>query len=55
VRSPKLGAAIRPRYVVGVSSADKITELPGLRVTVDRVVYQPDALTPQDRTHCFVY
>ncbi len=30
-------------------------ELPGLRVTVDQVVYQPDAPTPPDRPHCFVY
>jgi ApaG protein len=52
---PLLGAAIRPRYCPGVSAAEKILELPGLRVTVDRVVYQPDALTPPDRPHCFVY
>jgi ApaG protein len=38
-----------------VSAAEKILELPGLRVTVDRVLYQPDALTPPDRPHCFVY
>jgi ApaG protein len=38
-----------------VSPAEKIPELPGLRVTVDRVVYQPDALTPAERPHCFVY
>jgi len=38
-----------------VSAAEKILELPGLRVTVDRVVYQPDALAPPDRPHCFVY
>jgi ApaG protein len=30
-------------------------EPPGLRVTVDRVLYQPDAPTPLDRPHCFVY
>src|SRR5689334_14726050 len=30
-------------------------ELPGLRVTVDRVVYRPDADTPPDRPHLFVY
>jgi ApaG protein len=30
-------------------------ELPGLRVTVDRVVHRPDAQTPPDRPHCFVY
>src|SRR5687768_16680479 len=28
---------------------------PGLRVTVDRVVYQPQVRTPSDRPHCFVY
>jgi ApaG protein len=27
----------------------------GLRVTVDRVVYQPQVETPADRPHCFVY
>src|SRR5262249_9630972 len=32
-----------------------IIELPGLRVTVDRVVHEPDASTPPDRPHCFVY
>jgi ApaG protein len=32
-----------------------LVELAGLRVTVDRIVYQPDALTPPDRPHCFVY
>src|SRR3954449_8787699 len=30
-------------------------ELPGLHVTVDRVAYYPDAQTPPDRPHCFVY
>jgi ApaG protein len=30
-------------------------ELPGLHVTVDRVVYQPDAQTPDDQPHCFAY
>ena len=30
-------------------------ELPGLRVTVDRVLHQPEAQTPPDRPHCFVY
>ena len=38
-----------------MSGGDKIAELPGLRVTVDRVVYQADALSPPDRPHCFVY
>jgi len=26
-----------------------------LKVTVDRVAYQPNAATPPDRPHCFVY
>lgn len=30
-------------------------ELPGLRVTVDRVVFHPQAQTPPDRPFCFVY
>ena len=30
-------------------------ELPGLRVTVDRVVQYHDAETPRDRPHCFAY
>ena len=27
----------------------------GLRVTVDQVLYQPEAQTPPERPHCFVY
>ena len=38
-----------------MSAATDLFELPGLHVTVDRVVYQPDAQTPGDRPHCFVY
>ncbi len=30
-------------------------EPPGLRVTVDRVIYHADASTPPDRPHCFAY
>lgn len=30
-------------------------ELPGLRVTVDRVVFNPNAQTPADQPYCFVY
>ena len=30
-------------------------ELPGLRVTVDEVRYEPGAVTPPDRPHCFIY
>lgn len=38
-----------------VSSATSFTELPGLKVTVGRVDYHPEANTPPDRPHCFVY
>ena len=37
------------------SNATKFLEPAGLRVTVDRVVYQTDAETPPDRPHCFAY
>ena len=30
-------------------------ELPGLRVTIDRVVFHPEARVPADRPHCFAY
>lgn len=36
-------------------NAAQIPELPGLTVTVDRIVYQPQAATPVDRPYCFVY
>ena len=38
-----------------MASAEKYPELAGLRVTVDRVVYQPEAPTPPERPHCFIY
>jgi len=38
-----------------MSASGGLLELPGLCVTVDRVEYQPDAQTPPDRPHCFVY
>ena len=38
-----------------MSTPSDFVELPGLHVTVDRVDYQPDAQTPPDRPHCFVY
>ncbi|MDB6125636.1 MAG: magnesium transporter [Pedosphaera sp.] len=38
-----------------MSTNAKFLELPGLRVTVDRVVYYPEAETPTDRPHCFAY
>ena len=30
-------------------------ELPGLRVTLDRLAFHPGAQTPPDRPHCFIY
>ena len=33
----------------------EMVELTGLNVVVDRVVYQPDMATPEDRPHCFAY
>src|SRR6188474_219494 len=38
-----------------MSMKGDLLELPGLRVTVDRVAYNPEAQTPPDRPHCFVY
>jgi ApaG protein len=35
--------------------SSEFLEPPGLKVTVDRVSYQPDVATPPDRPHCFVY
>ena len=32
-----------------------MVELKDLKVVVDRVVYQPDMATPEDRPHCFAY
>jgi ApaG protein len=32
-----------------------MVELDGFKVVVDRVVYQPDMATPEDRPHCFAY
>ena len=32
-----------------------MVELEGLEVVVDRVVYQPEMATPEDRPHCFAY
>ena len=38
-----------------MSTSAEFLELPGLTVTVDRVTHQPDAQTPPERPHCFVY
>lgn len=37
-----------------VSLQKDIVELPGLRVTLDKLVYQPGQGVP-DRPHCFIY
>ena len=36
-------------------SKENFKEPPGLFVTVDRVLYQPQVNTPPDRPYCFVY
>ena len=33
----------------------EMVELEGLSVVVDRVIYQSDMVTPEDRPHCFAY
>lgn len=38
-----------------MNPAAHYSEPPGFRVTVDRVLHQPDAQTPPERPHCFVY
>jgi len=38
-----------------MTGPSEFLEPAGLRVTVDRVAYQPEADTPADRPHCFVY
>ena len=36
-------------------NVNAMIELPGLRVTVDRVVHRPDVQAPPERPHCFAY
>jgi ApaG protein len=43
------------RYIRRVRAKTEFLELPGLRVTVDRVVHHREAQTPPDRPHCFAY
>ena len=38
-----------------MSGKSEYLEPPGLRVTVDKVVYHADAQAPADRPHCFIY
>lgn len=42
-------------YSRDVTEKVEFLELPGLRVTVDRVEHYVDAQTPPDRPHCFAY
>jgi ApaG protein len=50
-----LGLSGLTDYSGWVSTRLDFVELDGLRVTVDKVIYQPDAAAPLDRPHCFVY
>lgn len=38
-----------------MKAAAAIPELPGLRVTVDRIAFQPQVQAPADRPYCFAY
>jgi ApaG protein len=38
-----------------MSPSSQPKELPGLRVTVDKVIYTQHPSAPPDRPHCFVY
>ncbi len=38
-----------------MNGPEKYLEPAGLHVTVDRVIYHPDAQAPTNRPHCFVY
>lgn len=38
-----------------MSKKNDLHELPGLSVTVDNVIHQPDMQAPPDRPHCFAY
>ena len=38
-----------------MSKPEAFLELPGLRVSVDEVRYEPEAQTPAEHPHCFAY
>jgi ApaG protein len=38
-----------------MSTSSDFLELPGLRVNIDRVQFEPEVQTPPDRPYCFVY
>jgi len=46
------GQSFRTRYLIYVI---QIRELPGLGVSVDRVIYRPDVDAPADRPYAFAY
>ena len=50
-----MAEAVRSIRLGVVSTAKDFEELPGLKVTVERVEYHPEMKTPPDRPHCFVY
>ena len=41
--------------LTAMNTPGEFAEPEGLRVSVDRVLYQPHVATPPDRPHCFVY
>lgn len=47
--------ALRELCVSGCVVKTDFIELPGLRVTLDRLVYTPELPSPPDRPHSFVY
>lgn len=54
------GPSILPRPAIPlatnpVSAPSALLELPGLRVTVDRLVYRASDEQSPDRPHCFIY
>src|SRR5688500_14341247 len=50
-----LRSAALCRYISLVSSIGEFLELPGLRVTVDRVIHQREVQTPHARPPCVIY
>ena len=38
-----------------MNSEDRFQELPGLNVTVDQILYEPEAQTTSEQPYCFAY
>jgi ApaG protein len=55
IRFPQACDDSPPTYIRPVHPSSDFFEPEKLRVTVDRVLYQPQVMTPADRPHCFVY